>query len=202
MQTRDRLPLIVSMILAVSIAGILVTRHSMRTTRPAGVSPTVDEADRAHEAAGIPVGETAATAPGFEARLAEARSRLGEAPDDPDRLLDLARLLHDGHRPDEAVVVYRRALAADPNRADTQYDLAAVLAEMGQWVAATEVLEARLVQAPDDAVAQYDLGAIRANAGDRDGARNWFRRVANTSADSALRLRASQALERLEGGTR
>jgi tetratricopeptide (TPR) repeat protein len=179
-QNRDRLPIVVTLILGAAITGVLFSRRSSEAPLPsADVSAA---AAQAHEAAGVRTGDVGPVAPGFEARLAESRSRLAEAPDDPDRLVDLARLL---------------ALTIDPTRADVQYDLAAVLAEMRRWPEATAVLEARLAQEPDDVVALYDLGAVRANAGDAEGAREWFRRVATTATDTTLRRRAEQALERL-----
>ena len=194
---RDRLPIIISALLGVAGAFVLFARWSSEAPRPPSNASAA--AAQAHEAAGVRIDAPPPLAPGFEARLAESRARLAEAPDDPDRLLELARLLHDGHQPDEAVALYRRAVAADPERADAQYDLAAVLAETRQWAEATEVLEARLVQAPDDVVALYDLGAVRANAGDREGARAWFERALSASTDSTLRRRAEEALERLGG---
>jgi tetratricopeptide (TPR) repeat protein len=199
-QTRDRVPIVASLILAVAITGVLFARRSTQAPRPP--SDASDAVARAHEAAGVRTGDVGPVAPGFDARLAESRARLADSPDDPDRLLDLARLLHDGHRPDEAVALYRRALDMDPGRAEVQYDLAAVLAELRRWPEATEVLEARLAQAPDDVVALYDLGAIRANAGDPEGARGWFERARSAATDTTLRRRAEQALERLGGEAR
>ena len=197
MPTRDRLPIIVSLLLGIAVVSVLFARRSTEAARPS--SAAADAVARAHEAAGVRTDAPAPVAPGFEARLAESRARLAESPDDPDRLLELARLLHDGHQPDEAVALYRRAVAVDPERADAQYDLAAVWAELRHWAEATDVLEARLAQAPDDVVALYDLGAVRANAGDRRGARGWFERVLTTSTDTTLRRRAEGALRRLEG---
>ena len=195
MQNHDRLPIVVTLILGVTITGVLFTRRS--STSPLPFTDADAAAAQAHAAAGVRPGDVGPLAPGFEARLAESRARLSESPDDPDRLVDLARLLHDGHQPADAVPLYRQALALDPERADVQYDLAAVLAEMRQWPEATAVLEARLAQAPDDVVALYDLGAVRANAGDLEGAREWFGRVAAAATDTTLRRRAEEALERL-----
>jgi cytochrome c-type biogenesis protein CcmH/NrfG len=47
---------------------------------------------------------------GFEARLATLRAHVEANPDNGDLVLDLAQLLAAGHRMDEAVPLYRRAL--------------------------------------------------------------------------------------------
>lgn len=192
-----RLPVVLSLALALGIVGVLYARRSDGPPI-APVDPSAAAA-RAHEAAGIDVSGVGPVAPGFQARIDSLRARVDAAPDDADRIVELARLLHDGHRPDEAVSLYRRALELVPDRAEVTYDLAAALAAQGDWDGATDVLRRRLDDAPDDAVALYDLGAVRANAGDPDGARRWFAQAVSAASDGALRARAQEALDRLGG---
>jgi Flp pilus assembly protein TadD len=126
--------------------------------------------------------------------------RVGGAPDDRDLRLELARLLHDGHRPGEAVAHYRAAVELDPDEAQAYYDLAAVLVELEEWDQAEAVLLRRRERAPDDAVALYDLGAIRANRGDEIGAVRWWEQAEATAADPDLRRRIREAITRVRGG--
>ncbi len=197
MPSSARLPLALSLVLGLAISGVLYAR------RAGGPESAPDDpaaaAARAHEAAGVVVGDVGPVAPGFQARIDSLTARMESAPDDLDRVLELARLLHDGHRPDEAVPLYRRAQELEPGRAEVTYDLAAALSAAGDGEGASDVLRRRLDDVPDDAVAMYNLGALRANAGDTEGARRWFDRAVTTTSDGALRARAREALDRLGG---
>lgn len=197
MASSARLPAVLSLVLGMAITGVLYAR------RPGGPDAVPDDpaaaAALAHEAAGVVVGDVGPVAPGFQSRVDSLRARVETTPDDLDGVLELARLLHDGHRPDEAVPFYRRALELEPGRAEVTYDLAAALSAAGDAEGASDVLRRRLDDVPDDAVAMYNLGALRANAGDMEGARRWFDRAVTTTSDGALRARAREALDRLGG---
>ncbi|GMV05046.1 MAG: hypothetical protein AMXMBFR53_13260 [Gemmatimonadota bacterium] len=135
----------------------------------------------------------------FRRRVQELEARLEDAPGDRRAMLELARLLHDGHRVGDAVARYREALELDPADAQVTYDLASALGEMGRWEEAAEVLSERVDAAPQDAVALYDLGAVRANQGRTEAARRHMEAALEVATDGALRARISQTLARLGG---
>lgn len=134
----------------------------------------------------------------FQRRVAELEARLEAAPSDRSALLELARLLHDGHRVPDAISLYRKALDLDPSDAQVWYDLATAHGEIGAWDRAAEVLMDRLERAPADAVALYDLGAVRANQGRLEEARRHFEAAEGLATDGVLKARISSALARLK----
>ena len=133
----------------------------------------------------------------FRSRVESLEARLAEAPSDRSAQLELARLLHDGHRTADAVPLYRSALALAPGDAEVVYDLASALGELGEWDAAADVLKSRLENHPSDAVAMYDLGAVRANQGRAEEARRHLEAAREAATDGALLARISAALARL-----
>jgi Flp pilus assembly protein TadD len=135
----------------------------------------------------------------FHERVEALRAAVFARPDDRGVVLQLARTLHDGHRPLEAIEHYHTAIRLDPLDAQPYYDLALALSETAQWEAAGEVLAERLRVAPDDPVALYDLGAVRANQGDTLSARAQWVRVMKLPAEPDVLRRTEQALARLGG---
>ncbi len=152
----------------------------------------------AHAAAGVTAGGGDASKV-FAERRHELGARLAEDPERRDLVLQMARLLHDGHRPREAVPFYRKAIELDGTDAQAYYDLASVHAELGEWDLAADALQSRLDRDGGDAVALYDLGAVRANQGRSDEARALFERARAATSDGALLARIAQALARLKG---
>lgn len=153
--------------------------------------------DEAHAAAGVSTSSLASVQSSFHQRIEEAKARLDEAPDDRERVLEVARLLHDGHRPDEAVEYYRRAVDLDPTDGQAYYDLAQSHVDRGAWGDASAVLRSRLRVDPNDAVALYDLGAVLANAGDLAGARAAWTELVSAGGDAALRQRAQDGIRQI-----
>ncbi len=170
---------------------------------PGGASATApanaaDAAARAHAAAGITPGGQAATA-AYEERLHAVRMRVAAEPKAREGVVELARLLHDGHRTRDASTYYQQAIELDPAEPQAYYDLAAAHGELGEWDLAGGVLLDRLDQDSGDAVARYDLAAVRANQGRTDEAVRLFEEARETATDGALLARISDALARLKG---
>ncbi len=170
--------------------------------RPAATAPAPGGA--AHgptpPAAGAPEGAPGPSpevAARFAERVAALEARGAAAPGDRDALLELARLLHDGHRVRDALPRYRQAIALDPDDPGPYYDLASAHASLGAWDNARAVLEERLARAPGDGVALYDLGVIEVQAGDGAAAARRWRRAQEVATDPDLRRRVEVALARL-----
>lgn len=149
-------------------------------------------------------GRPFANAPGgdeprlFRRKADELEARLARAPSDRDAVLELARLLHDGHRAADAIPLYRRALALAPGDAHVAYDLASAHGELGEWEEAAAVLGERLDDHPGEAVTLFDLGAVRANQERVQEARLYLEAAREATTDGALLARISQALARLK----
>jgi tetratricopeptide (TPR) repeat protein len=180
----------------VSSVGIARHRSLRRPNEGAGVA---QEAEDAHASAGVTTSGLDQVQAAFHQKVESLRRQVQVSPEDRDLLLGLARMLHDGHRPEEAIEHYQAAIRLDPLDGQPYYDLALAYTETGQWQAAGDVLVERLESAPDDAVALYDLGAVRANQGDTLAARSHWVRVMELPAAPDVRMRAERALGQLGG---
>lgn len=188
------LPLV--LVLAVAASGLFFVRsQARRPQRGASTTLARHAAPSRQGAATAPVGNVNAV---FEARVRALEERVEARPDDPAPVLELARLLHDGHRTEQAVVRYRQVVAMTPDDAAPYYDLASALAEARDWAGAADVLQDRLDRAPGDAVALYDLGVVRAQQGQAAEARRLLEGARVATSDGTLLARISQALGRLK----
>lgn len=135
----------------------------------------------------------------FETRFRVIEERLEEDPDDARAILEMARLLHDAHRPMEAVPYYRRYLTAHPDSSGAWLDLANAFGAAGDWEASTETSQGMLDRFPGNPDALYNLGAALANQRRFADAREWWLQAA-ASNDSLVARRARESLARLPGG--
>lgn len=147
--------------------------------------------------ASAPGGGDAEARDGFRTRVAALEHAVEAAPDDRARVLELARVLHDGHRLEEAVPLYRRAVELDPDEPSAVYDLSTALLFLGRRREAREALEAHLDRVPGDATTLYNLGAVLASGGDGAGARLRWTQALEASPDPALRARIERGLATL-----
>ena len=147
--------------------------------------------ETAHAAIGV--------AEAFGKRVEALEARVAQDPENRQLRLELARLLHDGHRAGAAVAHYRKAIDLDPSQAQTYYDLAAALSGEELWDEAVSALEERLVLDPDDAVALYNVGAIRAGQGRAEEARRYWRLARSITSDPDLLATIDAGFARVEG---
>lgn len=197
-----RVGLSVALVAGMAISGLLFlrARPTVAAPEPAALGTAQAQAQAAHEAAGVDLGADRRDVNAvLSARVATLEARVAEAPEDPDLLAELARLLHDGHREEHAIVWYLRAMTADPSETSLIFDLAAVHVALGDWESAASVLEARLASVPEDAIALYDLGAVRANQGRTADAIRHFEAAGEATTDPDLAARVASALTRLRG---
>jgi Flp pilus assembly protein TadD len=185
-------------VIVLALAGVVVILAGDDLRSAPSPAAATDPA-AAHAAAGVVTGPQVGAA--FDQRVRDLRWRVAAEPNDRILVLELARLLHDGHRTREAVPMYRRAVVLDPSDPVAQYDLAAAHGELGEWELAREVLRKRVEAAPTDAIALYDLGVVEANLDDPAEARVWLERARSAAgADADLRARIEDALARLGAG--
>jgi tetratricopeptide (TPR) repeat protein len=194
------------LIAGMSVAVLLFARGRRPAPEPgtpdmsstsAGVRGDSAAAAAAHRAAGVTDANDASRI--FAERRSALAASLALEPNRRDLVLQMARLLHDGHRTRDAIPYYEKALEMGDGEAQAYYDLASAHAELGQWGQAADVLDRRLDQDGGDAVALYDLGAVRANQGRTMDARVLFERARSATSDGELLARISEALARLKG---
>jgi tetratricopeptide (TPR) repeat protein/4-amino-4-deoxy-L-arabinose transferase-like glycosyltransferase len=82
----------------------------------------------------------------------------------------VGRLLLVHHRPDAALVHFRRALDLEPGRAEVEYGMGQALVDAKRFTEAIPHLQAALRAGVRVDLAGYDLARARAGAGDRAGA--------------------------------
>lgn len=166
-----------------------------------GGTADLQDMESAHAAAGVETSELGAVQNSFHEKVATLREEVRSNPDDAELALSLAHLLHDGHRPSEAIEYYEAAVELEPSDGQAYYDLALAYTEQGSWPEAANVLRRRLDLAPEDVVAMYDLGAVSANLGDRESARQLWAAVLSSNApvEPDLRERTERALATLGG---
>ncbi|HJP31234.1 MAG TPA: tetratricopeptide repeat protein [Candidatus Latescibacteria bacterium] len=118
-------------------------------------------------------------------RSAEATYRASLQMDagQPDILYHLARVLSRLERPDEALLLYRKALELAPDDTGIRVELAAAYVQVGRREAAEAVLRSGLERHPD-ADLQYEVGRLAYGSGQTEVALASFR--AAQRADSSL----------------
>lgn len=137
-------------------------------------------------------------APSFHVEMEALRRTLDESPEDTTALIRMARLLHDGHKTEEAIPYYRRYLDLHPEGQQAWLDLARSYGERGQWTEALAATQDMLAHFPDHPSALYNLGAIYANTSRLDEARATWQRAAAQSQDPAMKAKVEAALKRLD----
>jgi Flp pilus assembly protein TadD len=193
--TRDRMLTAAMVLLAAIGIGLVAAGSGARPEAGSAAEPAADP----HAAAGITGGPEVSAA--FSERVSELERRVDAAPADRALRLELARLLHDGHRTREAIPHYWRAIELDRTDPTPHYDLASALGELGQWAQAREVLRARIQVAPNDATALYDLGVVEIELGEEEAAVAWWRQVVSLpDVEPTLRTRIDEALARVGAG--
>ncbi len=132
--------------------------------------------------------------------LLAARVASSLAPDDPDLLVDRARVANAAGRPAEAVTVLGAMLAAHPARADALVVRASAYRALDRLVQAHADIEAACAAAPDAPDALLERGVVRERLGDLDGARQDWTRILSVSPDAREADQAQQDLALLDAG--
>ena len=114
---------------------------------------------------------------------------LNLAPDDPDTIMDIGRLLVAEQRIDEAVAAYQAVIALRPEMLDAWNALGAAHAGAGQFMPARAAFARASELSPEDPGPRANLAFMDARAGYHESAR--------AHANEALRLQADHALATL-----
>lgn len=132
-------------------------------------------------------------------RMHTLTARVESDPADTSALLELARLLHDAHKPRDAARYYARYTALNPANREAWLDLADSHGRAGDWPEARAAMQSLLELHPGDPAALYNLGVIELQLGDAAGARTWWEKAAGQTRDTATARRARDAIAQLDG---
>jgi len=127
----------------------------------------------------------------------QLREDLAASPADTSARMQLARFLHDTHRPGEAAGEYVRYLAVRPANRQAWLDLADCYAAAEEWKEAESVTTSLLERWPEDPAGMYNMGAILANTGRSAEAVEWWTRVRDANRDPVLSERASESIAKV-----
>jgi tetratricopeptide (TPR) repeat protein len=115
-------------------------------------------------------------APSPQERTATADVVPPSAKKDPELLLRGDKAFASGEYED-ALKIYRQALAGDPANPEALNSLGATLCKVGRYFEAEQVFRDALSRAPDYVEANYNLGSVLRWAGNMEEAELWFRRA-------------------------
>ncbi len=132
-----------------------------------------------------------------QSQLESLRLRVIKAPDDTTHIFRLARMLQDGHKPEEAARNYKHYLALHPENYQAWLDMTQSFGQAQQWEEALEAINEMLDRYPDDASALYNRGAVYANLGRFEEAKTSLQMVIDQQKDPEVMVLAKSTLERL-----
>ena len=118
-------------------------------------------------------------------------------PKDTLKLREYADFLTAAHRPDEALVYYKRILEKDKNRKDIYFSITFIYYNSGNLVKAEEVTFQMQKLFPNDPMVVYNVGAIEATKGNKEKAREiWTRLIKDFPSNKTAEL-AKNSLKKL-----
>ena len=130
-------------------------------------------------------------------QLDALQKRVVDAPDDTTHLYRLARLLQDGHKPEEAARNYKHYLALHPNNYQAWLDMTQSYGRAKLWDEALVAIQDMLKLYPDDPSALYNLGAVHANLGNVEEARLAWEKTIDQNKDAEVTFLAESSIQRL-----
>ncbi len=117
------------------------------------------------------------------AALEAARKHGKNEADDAGLYVNMANVLDMRGRADEAIELYRKALAINPDHALAHYNLATVFVKKGTVGDAIHHFREALKRNPEYALAHYNLGLLLSSQGKRDQADKHIRRALRLQPD-------------------
>lgn len=162
--TRLFKPILAVSALLLAVAGWLVWSRSVEARRWERLRPAVPTV----------AGDSA---PGLDARLADAAAKFSGWPPDRAALAEFAQLCHANGRIDEAMRAYEALMLVEPAEARWPHHLAHLLAGYGRMADALPLLEKAAALAPDEPIVWQRLGEVRLKNNQTDGAATAFTAV-------------------------
>lgn len=191
MHRSDRLPLVVSLLLAAGLMGWVVW-----TQRPPVAPEPVATAAALPPASEVP--PTPEAPPLDEARASELRASADAAPSDAQVRIDLGNLYLGSQLFDEAIPWFESALVLDPTLVEVSTDLGVAYFYVDEVDQALAQFERSLEIDPTHAQTILNIGIVRAfGAQDLEGALEAWEEVQRVAPGTAEALAAADAIARL-----
>ncbi len=109
--------------------------------------------------------------------IEEVQAKVHANPSDMDALLQLANLLHDAQRPQEAIIAYEKYLGKHPDNPDARIDLGVCYFDLKMYEDAVREIETALNAHPKHQLGQFNLGVVYLNKGESAKALKQFEKA-------------------------
>jgi len=160
-----------------------------------GAPEAVEVTIPAHAPAAHPGSPSASNVhPSVTARIAELTGRVAGGDSSAATLLELARILQDAHRAQDAAGWYAVLLRVSPGSSAVRIDYAQCLASLGKDAEALAQTRRVLAEAPGHPAGLYNAGALHANMGRPDSAAFFWKRLVVLHPRDTLATRATMNL--------
>jgi ribosomal protein L40E len=160
------------------------------------------EPAQGQDASGLPPGhpsmDQATLSAAQNKQIADMTAKVEANPSDMTSKVQLANLLYDANRHQEALRYYREYLAAKPDDHDARTDMAYSLYETGFPDSAIIELKRVIKAVPTHQNAAYNLAMMYVAKKNRDSVIYWLRRVITIDSTSMQAQRATQLIQALE----
>lgn len=151
-----------------------------------------DGHDHTHDEAG-----NAATQGPSEADVQAAQSRVNSEPNSAEANTNLANLLFDSGRFQEAIPYYEKSLSIDANNPDVTVDLGVCYFNLNDMQKAKSHFQKALNIAPDHINGLYNMGVVSVQLGEVNELIQFWSRLREVAPNSEQAVRAGQILEEI-----
>lgn len=125
------------------------------------------------------------------------KKQIEDNPNDTAKIKEYADFMAAAHKPDEALIYYKRILDVNPKRTDVLFSMAYVYYGQQEYLKTEEVTKRILEIDPQNHEAFYNLGAIAATKGETEEAKKIWNKLIKDYPSSASAKSAEDALKRL-----
>lgn len=131
-------------------------------------------------------------------RMESLKKKVDINPKDTASIVELAVLLAQSHKLDEAIGYFERVLKIDPKHLDVLFSLAELNFNIQNFPQAEKYLTTILELEPKNELAGYNLGVVYALKGEKDKAKKTWERIAKESSNSEFKKMAVESLNQLK----
>jgi tetratricopeptide (TPR) repeat protein len=134
---------------------------------------------------------------GYKKKLAELEQAVKDNPNDTTALKSYADYLSASHKMNEAITYYEKILEINPKRSDVYFALALIYYNKQDFIKCEEVNVKVLSFDPENQMALYNIGAVAATQGNKEKAKEFWKKVVSINAESETGKLAKESLGKL-----
>lgn len=128
-------------------------------------------------------------------RINELDAQVKANPQDENKILELANLLHDSGFFDRAIENYKKYLEIKPNSTNALVDMGICYFELQNYASADSVMKIAIKIEPQHQQANFNLGIVNLAAGKVDESKEWFKKAIAIDPNSEIGKKAEQILQ-------